>query len=65
MSGQLAKWLLCNSVAIDEIGRILIRDQDILSEINGAVNELTSELVGGGNRLCGAGCDTGCTGCES
>jgi len=61
MSGQLAKWLLYNSVAIDEIGRILIKDQEVISEINGAVSSLAQDIPDG-NMGCGGGCDTSCGG---
>ena len=64
MSSQLKHWLSCNNVRIDEIGRIIIDDKEVISEINGAVSVLALEDAFG-NAACGAGCDSGCTGCDA
>ena len=62
MSKYIREWLLTEKVSVDNIGRIILNDENVLAEINGAVSALASQLVDAGNMGCGAGCDTSCGG---
>ena len=55
MSDNLRHWILENEVKVDSLGRIIINDENITKEINGAVNAIAADIVGG-DMGCGAGC---------
>ena len=63
MSNPIKNWLSQNEIHVDEIGRVIIEDVRIISEINGAMKLV--DPVDNGNIPCGAGCDSGCHACES
>ena len=61
MNKQLKRWLSQNEIILDNYGRIIIHDESVISEINGAVS-ISHEVP---ESFCGAGCDAGCGGCDS
>ena len=55
MQNNLENWLSQNDIDVDSFGRVIIDNEEVISEINGAMNALPFEV--GGDCGCGGGCD--------
>ena len=62
MNNELKMWLANSDIVVDSMGRVIIENVSVISEINGALNMLPNGIDG--DLGCGGGCDHCDGGCN-